>query len=102
VVRYATEEQKEEWLRPFASGEKLGCFGLSEPGNGSDAAAASTTAKLDGDEWVLNGTEGVDHQRARRGRGDRDGDDRPRGEAQGHLGLPPFHIHFGLHDINLL
>jgi len=41
---------------PFASGQKLGCFGLSEPGNGSDAAAASTTARLDGEEWVLNGT----------------------------------------------
>jgi len=56
VMRYATEEQKAEWLVPFASGQKLGCFGLSEPGNGSDAAAASTTAVLDGDEWVINGT----------------------------------------------
>jgi len=56
VMRYATAEQKEQWLRPFASGQKLGCFGLSEPGNGSDAAAASTTAKLDGDDWVINGT----------------------------------------------
>ena len=56
VMRYATEEQKSTWLTPYASGSKLGCFGLSEPGNGSDAAAASTTARLDGDEWVLNGT----------------------------------------------
>jgi len=56
VYRYGTEEQKSEWLTPFAQGQKLGCFGLSEPGNGSDAAAASTTARLDGDEWVLNGT----------------------------------------------
>lgn len=56
VNKFATEEQKVEWLTPFASGEKLGCFGLSEPGNGSDAAAASTTARLDGGEWVLNGT----------------------------------------------
>ncbi len=56
VMRYGTEEQKQKWLAPFASGEKLGCFGLSEPGNGSDAAAASTTATLDGDEWVINGT----------------------------------------------
>jgi len=37
-------------------GQKIGCFGLSEPGNGSDAGAASTTAMVDGDEWVLNGT----------------------------------------------
>ena len=51
VNKFATEEQKVEWLTPFASGEKLGCFGLSEPGNGSDAAAASTTARLDGGEW---------------------------------------------------
>ena len=38
------------------AGEKLGCFALSEPGNGSDAGAASTTATADGDHWVLNGT----------------------------------------------
>jgi len=56
LMRYGTEQQKQEWLAPFASGEKLGCFGLSEPGNGSDAAAASTTATLDGDHYVLNGT----------------------------------------------
>jgi len=56
VLKFGTEEQKLRWLAPFASGEQLGCFGLSEPGNGSDAAAASTTAKLVGDEWVLNGT----------------------------------------------
>jgi butyryl-CoA dehydrogenase len=56
VMRYGTEEQKRTWLAPFASGEKLGCFGLSEPGNGSDAAAASTTAKLEDEEYVINGT----------------------------------------------
>lgn len=56
LLKFGTEEQKMKWLAPFASGEKLGCFGLSEPGNGSDAAAASTTARLVGDEWVLNGT----------------------------------------------
>ena len=56
LLKFGTEEQKMKWLVPFASGEKLGCFGLSEPGNGSDAAAASTTARLVGDEWVLTGT----------------------------------------------
>ena len=50
------EAQLAEFLAPFAAGEKLGCFGLSEPGNGSDAGAASTTARDDGDAWVLNGT----------------------------------------------
>jgi len=56
VMRFGTEQQKQEWLSPYASGKKLGCFGLSEPGNGSDAAAASTTARLDGDHYVINGT----------------------------------------------
>jgi len=55
VDKFGTEEQKEEFIRPFVS-EKMGCFGLSEPGNGSDAGAASTTAILDGTEWILNGT----------------------------------------------
>jgi butyryl-CoA dehydrogenase len=56
VDTFGTPAQKEEHLTPFASGEKLGCFGLSEPGNGSDAGAASTTATDDGDSWILNGT----------------------------------------------
>jgi butyryl-CoA dehydrogenase len=56
VKAFATDAQKDQWLKPYASGEKLGCFALSEPGNGSDAGAARTTAELDGDEWVLNGT----------------------------------------------
>eukprot|EP00730_Choanoeca_flexa_P010030 TRINITY_DN14879_c0_g1_i1.p1 TRINITY_DN14879_c0_g1~~TRINITY_DN14879_c0_g1_i1.p1 ORF type:complete len:412 (+),score=85.91 TRINITY_DN14879_c0_g1_i1:31-1266(+) len=56
VVKNATEEQKQDWLTPFTTGEKLGCFALSEPGNGSDAGAASTMAADAGDHWVLNGT----------------------------------------------
>lgn len=56
VSKFASDAQKETFLRPFTMGEKLGCFALTEPGNGSDAAAASTTAVRDGDEWVLNGT----------------------------------------------
>jgi butyryl-CoA dehydrogenase len=56
VEKFATPEQKELHLTPFASGEKLGCFGLSEPGNGSDAGAASTTARKSNDGWILNGT----------------------------------------------
>lgn len=56
VHAHANADQREEWLHPFASGEKLGCFALSEPGNGSDAGAASCTATRDGDSWVLNGT----------------------------------------------
>ncbi|RHY30181.1 hypothetical protein DYB32_004574 [Aphanomyces invadans] len=56
VDKYATEEQKAEHLVPFASGEKLGCFGLSEPGNGSDAGAAATTARKTDTSYILNGT----------------------------------------------
>ena len=56
IFRYGTEEQKREWLPRLCSGEMLGAFGLTEPGGGSDAGATRTTAVLDGDEWVLNGT----------------------------------------------
>jgi len=62
VQTFGTHEQKEQWATPYAQcaaddgSLKIGCFGLSEPGNGSDAGAASTTAVLDGDEWVINGT----------------------------------------------
>lgn len=52
----ANQSQKELFQTPFLHGDKVGCFALSEPGNGSDAGAASTTAVLKGDHWVLNGT----------------------------------------------
>lgn len=56
LLAFANEEQKKKYLAPIASGSKMGCFGLSEPGNGSDAGAARTTAKRDGDYYVINGT----------------------------------------------
>ncbi|XP_016132810.1 short-chain specific acyl-CoA dehydrogenase, mitochondrial-like [Sinocyclocheilus grahami] len=56
ILKFGTEEQKKQWITPFTTGEKVGCFALSEPGNGSDAGAASTLAHQEGDEWVLNGT----------------------------------------------
>lgn len=52
---YANAEQKEMFLKPLAGGKKLGAYCLSEPGAGTDAAAQATTAKLDGDHWVING-----------------------------------------------
>jgi alkylation response protein AidB-like acyl-CoA dehydrogenase len=52
---YGNEEQKQKWLTPLARGEKLGAYCLSEPGAGTDAAAQTTTARLDGDHWVING-----------------------------------------------
>ncbi|GAG23483.1 unnamed protein product, partial [marine sediment metagenome] len=56
VERNATPGQKEKFLKPLASGRKLGCFGLTEPNAGTDVVAQRTTAVPDGDEWVLNGT----------------------------------------------
>lgn len=55
VYAYGTEEQKQKYLRPVASGEVLGCYGLTEAGAGSDPAGMKTTAVLDGNEWVING-----------------------------------------------
>ena len=56
LLRHGTEAQKGAWLPALATGERIGCFALSEAGAGSDAAAASATAERDGDGWVLNGT----------------------------------------------
>jgi butyryl-CoA dehydrogenase len=55
IYLFGTEEQKKKYLIPMARGEKIGAFGLTEPGAGSDAAAIKTRAVLDGDEWVING-----------------------------------------------
>jgi glutaryl-CoA dehydrogenase len=56
IHRYGSEEQKREWLPAMAAGEKIGCFGLTEPDAGSNPAAMRTVAKRDGDDWVLNGS----------------------------------------------
>ena len=56
VKSFCNEEQAEKFLTPYASGQKLGAFALTEPGNGSDAGAATCTAVLDGDDYILNGT----------------------------------------------
>src|SRR5436190_22743187 len=56
VMKFGTDAQKERWLKPFAQGEKLGCFGLTEPQAGSDAAEQRTTATRKGDTYVINGT----------------------------------------------
>ena len=56
IMTYGTEEQKQKFLTPLAKGEKLGAFGLTEPGAGTDAQGCQTKAVLDGDEWVLNGS----------------------------------------------
>jgi short/branched chain acyl-CoA dehydrogenase len=56
LYRFGTEEQKQTWLPKLTNAEQLGAFGLTEPGGGSDAGATRTTARLDGDEWVINGS----------------------------------------------
>lgn len=56
IMTYGTEEQKQKYLVPLARGEKLGAFGLTEPGAGTDAQGQMTRAVLDGDEYVLNGS----------------------------------------------
>jgi butyryl-CoA dehydrogenase len=55
LLKFGNEEQKRRYLKPLASGEKLGCFALTEPGAGSDAGALRTTARRDGDDYVLDG-----------------------------------------------
>ena len=56
ILTYGTEEQKQKYLVPLAKGEKIGAFGLTEPGAGTDAQGQQTKAVLDGEEWVLNGS----------------------------------------------
>jgi alkylation response protein AidB-like acyl-CoA dehydrogenase len=56
ILMYGTEEQKQKYVPDLASGRKLGAFGLTEPGAGTDAQGQQTKAVLDGDEWVLNGS----------------------------------------------
>ena len=56
VYKFGTEEQKQKYLRPMAKGEKIGAYGLTEPGSGSDAGGMRTTARLEGDQYVLNGS----------------------------------------------
>ncbi|MFD9609979.1 acyl-CoA dehydrogenase family protein [Streptomyces sp. NPDC004288] len=56
IWKYGSEEQKRRWLPKMASGEFIGCFGLTEPDAGSDPGAMRTHAERDGSDWVLNGT----------------------------------------------
>jgi butyryl-CoA dehydrogenase len=56
IYTFGTEEQKQKYLKPLALGEKLGAYGLTEPGSGSDAGAMRTTARLEDDHYVMNGS----------------------------------------------
>jgi butyryl-CoA dehydrogenase len=56
IYKYGSEKQKQTYLRALAQGEKIGAYGLTEPGSGSDAGAMRTTARLEGDHYILNGS----------------------------------------------
>jgi glutaryl-CoA dehydrogenase len=56
IYRWGSEEQKHAWLPAMARGEKIGCFGLTEPDFGSNPAGMRTNARRDGSDWILNGT----------------------------------------------
>jgi glutaryl-CoA dehydrogenase len=56
IWKYGSEEQKQEWLPGMAAGDKIGCFGLTEPDFGSEPSGMRTRARRDGDDWVLNGS----------------------------------------------
>jgi len=56
IYRFGSDEQREKWLPALAGGDSLAGFGLTEPGGGSDAGATLTTARIDGGEWVINGS----------------------------------------------
>ncbi len=56
IHAFGSEEQKQKWLPPLARAEAIGCFGLTEPHGGSDPSNMKTTAKKDGDHWILNGS----------------------------------------------
>jgi glutaryl-CoA dehydrogenase len=56
INKHGSEEQKQQWLPGMASGETIGCFGLTEPASGSDPGSMSTFARRDGDDWVISGS----------------------------------------------
>lgn len=56
IYKHGSDEQKDEWLPRMAGGEAIGCFGLTEPGSGSDPGSMQTFARRDGQDWVISGT----------------------------------------------
>src|SRR5699024_4337355 len=56
IWKHGSDEQKQEWLPKMATGDAIGCFGLTEPDFGSDPGGMRTRARRDGDDWILNGT----------------------------------------------
>ncbi len=94
ISMLGSEEQKQRWLPQMARLEKIGAFALTEPAHGSDSIALETSARREGDDWVLNGAQAVDRQRDHRRCCRRLGARRGRWSGQGlpgregHAGLP--------------
>ena len=65
IFTHGSQEQKDRWIPRLASASAIGCFGLTEPDFGSNPGGMRTTAKKDGDSYVLNGAKGLDHERFR-------------------------------------
>ena len=92
-LAYCNEEQKQRWLPGIASGELITAIAMTEPGIGSDLASMTTTARRDGDHYVVNGAKTFITNGDQRRPGDHRGEDRPEPAAQGH---EPGHLERGM------
>ena len=88
-LSYCTDEQKQRWLPGIASGELITAVAMTEPGAGSDLAGIRTSARRDGDHYVVNGSQDVHHQRHQRRPGDHRGADRRRSRHTRHVAARP-------------
>lgn len=97
IMTFGTEEQKEKYLKPLASGQKLGAFALTEPSAGTDASMQKSTAVLDGRPLYSQRQQGVHHQRRGSGRVHRVRHDRQGAGDEGHHRFHPRARHAGFH-----
>lgn len=97
IMTFGTPEQKEKYLKPLASGKKLGAFALTEPSAGTDASMQKSVAVLEGDHYVLNGNKVFITNAGRRGRVHRICHDQQGARHQGHHRLHSRARHAGLH-----
>jgi hypothetical protein len=96
ILQYGTEEQKQKYVTPVASGEVVAAYALTEPQSGSDAANMRTRAVRDGDHYVINGKKSLDHLRPGGEIRHAVRHDRSRGRPEGRLGVHDRHRQRGL------